>query len=148
MKLVCPECRRENEPERIYCHDCGARLDRSSLAKEKSKEEDPKATQKRLKAMLDPQVSHDALPFFFSDQYDAGMEYVGHVASVAQAQLVVRGELATREFLALWCVDGRVEAGMHLNVWDTIDDVQALIRSRRQLDPARLADTSVALSDI
>ena len=55
MKLVCPECRRENEPERIYCHDCGARLDRSSLAKEKSKEEDPKATQKRLKSMLDPQ---------------------------------------------------------------------------------------------
>ena len=55
MKLVCPECRRENEPERIYCHDCGARLDRSSLAKEKSKEEDPKDTQKRLKAMLDPQ---------------------------------------------------------------------------------------------
>jgi hypothetical protein len=55
MKLVCPECRRENEPERIYCHDCGARLDRSSLAKEKSKEEDPAATQKRLKSMLDPQ---------------------------------------------------------------------------------------------
>jgi hypothetical protein len=55
MKLVCSECRRENEPERIYCHDCGARLDRSSLAKEKSKEEDPQATQKRLKSMLDPQ---------------------------------------------------------------------------------------------
>ena len=55
MKLVCPECRRENEPERIYCHDCGARLDRSSLAKEKSTEEDPKDTQRRLKAMLDPQ---------------------------------------------------------------------------------------------
>jgi len=100
------------------------------------------------KAMLDPQVSHDVLPFFFSDQYDAGMEYAGHVASVAEAQLVVRGELATREFVALWCVDGRVEAGMHLNVWDTIDDVQALIRSRRQLDPGRLADTSIALSDI
>jgi hypothetical protein len=54
MKLVCPECRRENEPERIYCHDCGARLDRSSLAKAASQEEDPKATQKRLKSMLDP----------------------------------------------------------------------------------------------
>lgn len=55
MKLLCPECRRENEPERIYCHDCGARLDRSALAKEKSTEEDPKETQRRLKAMLDPQ---------------------------------------------------------------------------------------------
>ena len=54
MKLVCPECRRENEPERIYCHDCGARLDRSALAKEKPKEEDPKDTQRRLNSILNP----------------------------------------------------------------------------------------------
>ncbi len=53
-KLLCPECRRENEPERIYCHECGARLDRSALAKAKSKEEDPKETQRRLQSMLDP----------------------------------------------------------------------------------------------
>ena len=52
--LVCPECRRENEPERIYCHDCGARLDRSALAKKSSKEERPDATQRRLRSMLDP----------------------------------------------------------------------------------------------
>lgn len=55
IKLVCPECRHENEPERIYCHSCGARLDRSALANAKSTEEDPQATQRRLKAMLDPQ---------------------------------------------------------------------------------------------
>ena len=55
MKLVCPECRRENEVERIYCHECGARLDRSALAKETPKEEDPKDTQRRLKSMLNPQ---------------------------------------------------------------------------------------------
>lgn len=30
-RLLCPECRRENEPERIYCHDCGTRLDHSQL---------------------------------------------------------------------------------------------------------------------
>ena len=53
MKLVCPECRRENEPERIYCHDCGARLDRTGLAKEKSAEEDPKDTQRRLRGFFD-----------------------------------------------------------------------------------------------
>lgn len=53
-KLVCPECRRENEPERIYCHDCGARLDRSAVAKAKSKEEDPRETQRRLQTLLDP----------------------------------------------------------------------------------------------
>ncbi|MEO5722282.1 MAG: zinc ribbon domain-containing protein [Chthoniobacterales bacterium] len=55
MKLICPECRRENEVERIYCHDCGARLDRSALLKEKSKEEPPEETQRRLKSMLNPQ---------------------------------------------------------------------------------------------
>ena len=54
IKLVCSECRRENEPERIYCHDCGARLDRSALAKAPQKEEDPTATHKRVKAMFDP----------------------------------------------------------------------------------------------
>lgn len=55
MKLVCPECRRENEPERIYCHDCGTRLDRSALKREKAKLEDPAATRKRLRSMFDPQ---------------------------------------------------------------------------------------------
>ncbi len=54
IKLVCPECRRENEPERIYCHDCGARLDRSALAKaQAATEEDPAATHKRVKALFD-----------------------------------------------------------------------------------------------
>ncbi|MGI9088741.1 MAG: hypothetical protein ACR2HH_13535 [Chthoniobacterales bacterium] len=54
MKLICPECQRENEPERIYCHDCGARLDRSALAKEKPKEEDPRETHKRVTALFAP----------------------------------------------------------------------------------------------
>ena len=54
VKLVCPECQRQNEPERIYCHDCGARLDRSSLARVAPKLEDPEQTQRRLKRLLDP----------------------------------------------------------------------------------------------
>src|SRR4249919_1043418 len=54
IKLVCPECQRENEPERIYCHDCGARLDRSSLAKVAPKKEDARAPQRRLRSILDP----------------------------------------------------------------------------------------------
>jgi len=64
ITLLCPECRRENEPERIYCHDCGARLDRSALVKEKSKEEDPKETQRRLQAMLDPRRARMRQQFF------------------------------------------------------------------------------------
>jgi hypothetical protein len=64
MKLICPECRRENEAERIYCHDCGARLDRSSLAKMAPKGEDAKETQRRLRTMLDPQRAKMRLMFF------------------------------------------------------------------------------------
>src|ERR1700704_4382075 len=64
IKLVCPECRRENEPERIYCHDCGARLDRSALAKVAPKGEDVKATQRRLRSMLDPRRAKIRLMFF------------------------------------------------------------------------------------
>jgi hypothetical protein len=64
IKLVCPECQRQNEPERIYCHDCGARLDRSALAKVAPKLEDPKATQRRLKQLLDPGRIRLRLMFF------------------------------------------------------------------------------------
>jgi hypothetical protein len=64
IKLVCPECRRENEPERIYCHDCGARLDRTALAKVAPKGEDAKETQRRLRTMLDPGRLKMRLMFF------------------------------------------------------------------------------------
>lgn len=64
IKLVCPDCQRQNEPERIYCHDCGARLDRSALAKVAPKIEDPKQTQRRLKQMLDPGRVKIRLLFF------------------------------------------------------------------------------------
>jgi hypothetical protein len=64
IKLVCPECQRQNEPERIYCHDCGARLDRSALAKVAPKGEDPKQTQRRLRSMLDPGRLKMRLMFF------------------------------------------------------------------------------------
>lgn len=64
IKLVCPECRHENEPERIYCHDCGARLNRSALAKVAPKTEDPKDTQRRLRSMLDPRRGKIRLMFF------------------------------------------------------------------------------------
>jgi 3-phenylpropionate/trans-cinnamate dioxygenase ferredoxin reductase subunit len=66
----------------------------------------------------------------------------------ATAQLVTRGDVDGREFMAFWLVDGRLEAGMHVNVWDTIEDVQTLIRSGRTLEPARLADPDVSLGDV
>ncbi len=63
-KLTCPDCRRENEAERIYCHDCGARLDRTAVVKAKEKEEDPKVTQKRVRAMFDARRAKARRNFF------------------------------------------------------------------------------------
>jgi len=83
IKLVCPECRRENEPERIYCHDCGARLDRSGLAKAPQKEDDSSATQRRVKAMFDPRGALLKKRFF-----DTSKLVLGALAVAAIVQMV------------------------------------------------------------
>ena len=85
------------------------------------------------------------LPYFFSDQYDLGMEYVGHPSP--QDRVVVRGDLAGREFIAFW-IDGddHVTAAMNVNIWDVVDDILPLITSRVRVDPARLADADVPLA--
>ncbi len=100
------------------------------------------------RSMLGQDATHDVLPFFWSDQYELGMEYAGHVVDPAGAELVLRGDVDGHEFMAFWLVDGAVEAGMHVNVWDTIDDVQRMIRTGGPADAARLADASVPLSEL
>jgi len=101
------------------------------------------------KAMLGQDVAHDAVPFFFTDQFDLGMEYAGDVPRGTSYQVVLRGDPKSGAYVAFWLDDDRhVLAGMHVNTWGAIDAVQDLIRSGKQVDPARLADTSVELSDI
>ena len=101
------------------------------------------------RSMAGQDVTYDPIPFFFSDQYDAGLEYAGHVARGTEADVVLRGDPASNEFMAFWVVpEGggvRVLAGMHVNVWDTIDTVQQLVRDRTVVDRDRLADPEVAL---
>jgi 3-phenylpropionate/trans-cinnamate dioxygenase ferredoxin reductase subunit len=99
-------------------------------------------------AMLGGDAVYDRLPYFFSDQYDLGMEYTGFVEPGGYDSVVVRGELGTREFIAFWCAAGVVLAGMNVNVWDVTDDIKALVRSRRAVDPQRLADPTVPLGDL
>ena len=86
------------------------------------------------------------LPYFFSDQYDLGMEYVGH--GQPGDAVVVRGDLDAREFIAFWHDHGAVTAAMNVNVWDVVDDLKAIITEGRSLDPARLADPGVSLTDL
>jgi 3-phenylpropionate/trans-cinnamate dioxygenase ferredoxin reductase component len=97
-------------------------------------------------AMLGRPVIHDDVPYFFSDQYDVGMEYAGHARR--WDRVVVRGDPASREFIAFWLAGDRVLAGMNVNVWDVSDHIQRLIRERVPVDDLRLADPDVALEDL
>jgi 3-phenylpropionate/trans-cinnamate dioxygenase ferredoxin reductase subunit len=92
--------------------------------------------------------AYERLPYFFTDQYDLGMEYSGHAAPGGYDQVVVRGDLAERAFIAFWLSGGRVAAAMNVNVWDVTDTLQRLIRSGRPVDTARLADAGTPLDDV
>jgi 3-phenylpropionate/trans-cinnamate dioxygenase ferredoxin reductase subunit len=96
--------------------------------------------------MLGALTSYDRLPYFFSDQYDIAMEYTGHVSE--WDEVVIRGDVGAREFIAFWLREGRVQAGMNVNVPDVAGDIEALIGARMPLDAGRLTDTSVALEDL
>ena len=90
--------------------------------------------------------AYDRLPYFFSDQYDVGMEYTGHPS--ASAEVAFRGDPASREFVAFWLESGRVSAVMGVNVWDAIEPAKELIRSRRPVDLGRLLDPGVPLAEL
>jgi 3-phenylpropionate/trans-cinnamate dioxygenase ferredoxin reductase subunit len=96
--------------------------------------------------MLGKAVVHDRVPYFFSDQFDLGMEYSGHAPT--WDEVVFRGDTERREFIAFWLSDGRVVAGMNANTWDVAEDIQALVRSARVVDRARLSDPDVALDNL
>ena len=96
--------------------------------------------------MLGRAKPYDRIPYFFSDQYDVGMEYAGYAPS--WDEVVFRGDPATREFIAFWLKDERVVAGMNLNVWDVNDTIQRLIRERTAVDDRRLTDPDVPLDDL
>jgi 3-phenylpropionate/trans-cinnamate dioxygenase ferredoxin reductase subunit len=96
--------------------------------------------------MLGAEEPYDCLPYFFSDQYDVGMEYSGFARS--WDRVVFRGDPASREFIAFWLAGDRVLAGMNVNVWDVVDPIQRLIRDRASVDAWRLADPDVPLEQL
>jgi 3-phenylpropionate/trans-cinnamate dioxygenase ferredoxin reductase subunit len=101
------------------------------------------------KSMLGQDIAYDRVPYFFTDQYDLGMEYSGYVEPDGYARVVFRGDVPGREFIAFW-LDGadRVLAGMNVNVWDVTDPIQALVRAARPVDPEALADPSADLGSL
>jgi 3-phenylpropionate/trans-cinnamate dioxygenase ferredoxin reductase subunit len=99
------------------------------------------------KAMLGQQAVYDRLPYFYTDQYDLGMEYSGYVEPGGYDEVVFRGDKQQREFVAFWLSEGRVLAGMNVNVWDVNDAVQALIRRGGTVDTAKLANPDIPLEE-
>jgi 3-phenylpropionate/trans-cinnamate dioxygenase ferredoxin reductase component len=98
------------------------------------------------RAMLGEPVSYDEIPYFFSDQYETGMEYAGFAPE--WDEVVFRGDVAGREFIAFWLAEGRVVAGLNMNVWDVNEEIRELIRSRPPVDAKRLADPDVGLEEL
>ncbi|MFD1151540.1 NAD(P)/FAD-dependent oxidoreductase [Saccharothrix hoggarensis] len=103
--------------------------------------------QSAARAMLGEDIAHDELPYFFSDQYDLGLEFAGWFPPGGYDRVVTRGDVPGLAFHAFWLAGDELVAGMHVNLWDAgIGEVQELIRRRRPVDPRRLADTSVPLT--
>ncbi|MCX4744414.1 FAD-dependent oxidoreductase [Kitasatospora sp. NBC_01287] len=100
------------------------------------------------RAMLGQEVAYDRVPYFFTDQYDLGMEYTGYVEPDGYDRVVFRGDVAGREFIAFWTAGGRVLAGMNVNIWDVTDPIRELVRSGRVVDLDRLADPDVPLGEL
>jgi len=97
--------------------------------------------------MLGEKAEYTELPYFFTDQYDLGMEYAGYAPTYNR--VVFRGDVDGREFVAFWLdADDRVLAGMNVNIWDVLDDVKSLIRSRTTVDPDKLADPQAPLGEL
>ena len=89
---------------------------------------------------------YERLPYFYTDQFDLGMEYSGYVEPGGYDRVVFRGDAGAREFIAFWLgADGRVLAGMNVNVWDVNDQVQELVRLAAPMDPELLANPAVPL---
>jgi 3-phenylpropionate/trans-cinnamate dioxygenase ferredoxin reductase subunit len=96
--------------------------------------------------MLGLATPYDRLPYFFSDQYHLGMEYLGHAPE--WDRVVFRGDPATREFVAFWVKDDRVAAAMNVNVWDVTEALRHLITSQQPVDDERLRDPDVPLDQL
>jgi NADPH-dependent 2,4-dienoyl-CoA reductase/sulfur reductase-like enzyme len=100
------------------------------------------------RSMLGQPVRYDRVPYYYSDQYELGMECAGLPTPGSYDQVLYRGDPATGEFVAFWLASNTVIAGMNVNVWDVTNDIQSLIRSARPIDPTRLTNPQIPLPDL
>ncbi|MFG1975271.1 NAD(P)/FAD-dependent oxidoreductase [Nonomuraea fuscirosea] len=100
------------------------------------------------KAMLGQDAAYDRLPYFFTDQYDLGMEYSGYVEPDGYDEVIFRGDVEARQFIAFWLRGGRVLAGMNVNIWDVNDAIQDLVRAGDRVDTGALGDAETPLGSL
>ncbi len=100
------------------------------------------------RGLLDLEATYDRLPFFYSDQYDMGLEYTGFVTAGEFDEVVIRGRPDEHEFIAFWMSQGRVRAGMNMNVWGVAGAIESLILSGRAIGADRLSDEGTALDEL
>jgi 3-phenylpropionate/trans-cinnamate dioxygenase ferredoxin reductase subunit len=98
--------------------------------------------------MLGKEAVYNRLPYFYTDQYDLGMEYVGYAEPGGYDRVVFRGDPSERRFIAFWMAGNRVLAGMNVNVWDVVEPIRSLIISGKDVDDARLSDPDVPLESL
>ena len=99
-------------------------------------------------SMMGRSAIYDRLPFFYSDQYDLGLEYTGYAEPGEYEQVVFRGDVQAREFIAFWLSGGRVLAGMNVNIWDVSEQITDIITSGKPVQVDRLTDAGVPLEDV
>lgn len=107
-----------------------------------------KAGEVAAKSMLGQRVAHDSIPYFYTDQFDLGMELSGYPPLMSDARVVTRGDVAGREFIAFWHDGTRVVGAMNVNVWDVQDHLQKLIRDAMPVTVETLRDESVDLEQL
>lgn len=132
--------------EHVYAVGDVANAAHSSLGRLRVEHWDNAIRQGQLagRVLLGEDAHYDWQPYFFTDQYDLGMEYVGRGS--ADDEVLVRGDERDGEFISFWLRDGRVSAAMNVNTWDVNDQLRALIG--RRVPPGRLTDPAVPLADL
>ena len=100
------------------------------------------------RSMLGQDASYDRMPYFFTDQYELGMEYFGHADPDDYDEVVIRGDVPGLAFAAFWLQNGHVLAGMHVNQWDDADAIKKLARAQQEIDVSRLRDSGVPLAEL
>ncbi len=143
--IVVDEHLRTSDPRILAAGDVAA-AHNTRLGRLRVEHWDNAIRQGRLAAstILGAGVAYDWQPYFFTDQYDLGMEYVGH--GNPGDEVVIRGSLLSGEFLAFWLGDGRVTAAMNVNIWDVNDDLRRLVG--REIPTDLLTDPSIPPADL